>query len=457
MMDVLLRVEDAYTYVVTGANPVVKGIIRGATKARPEGYQFMPRFRAKRWDGFISLYEAKEKRFPSGLFIRVLRALEEKGITVDADYEGSHWLCGHPPLWDTLRPYQKHAAQAAMTHEHCVLHMATNAGKTYIIAYILQATGHNAVVVVPTRALLTQTADKLEQLLGMDVGRYGAGQENLLDMTVTTIASLGKLTGDVKLDNRTLIVDECHHTSAETLYENLMQVPGMYRIGVSGTPLTYDDLRDLKLMAATGPVVHTLSNAELIEDGWSVKPEIKFVIIDTPKIGEDVEYDEAYRAGIVNNDMRNQMIGRICAAEKERGPVLVLANWVEHVNEIMHHMPGSLSSASVTGQSSNTALQRGLDWLRDSEIDVLVATDVYGEGIDVPAVATLVLAGGGRAHIKLLQKIGRGLRTAEDKNVVHVWDFLDDTSPYLLEHSEARHRLYKREGFEVELDDAVTV
>jgi hypothetical protein len=227
-MDVLLRVEDAYTYVERGANPVTKGIIRDAIKARPQGYQFMPKYRAKRWDGFISLYEAKLQRFPSGLFIRVLDALEAKGITVDANYVSGQWLHGIEPLWNTLRPNQKPAAQAALTYEHCVLNMATNAGKTYVMAYIIQATGHNAVTVVPTRALLTQTADKLEQLLDIEVGRFGAGQESLRDVTVTTIASLGKLTGDVKPDNRTLIVDECHHSSAENLYENLMQVPGMF-------------------------------------------------------------------------------------------------------------------------------------------------------------------------------------------------------------------------------------
>lgn len=455
-MKICLRVEDAYTYITQGANPVAKGVIRDVVKARPDGYQFMPRFRAKRWDGYISLYESKEKRFPTGLLTRVLCALDTKGIEYDVEYVGGNFLYGTSfPLNDVLRPYQLKAARVALQHERCVLHMATNAGKTYIIAYIIQVLEYSAVVVVPTRALLLQTADRLEELLGIEVGRIGADHDCALDVTVVTIASLGKWLGYDLKNNRALVVDECHHSSAPTLFDNLMQVPASYRIGVSGTPLTYDDLKDLKLMGATGPVVYTLSNADLIEDGYSAKPEIKFVSIDVPKIGSMVEYDEAYRQGIAQNEVRNSIIGHICQIEAERGPILVLTNWIEHLNEIMRFMPLEMSAMSVTGQSSTQAMRQGLDWLREGQVDILVATDVFGEGIDVPSIATLILAGGGKTHIKLLQRIGRGLRVTDAKDVIHVWDFLDDTSHYLFEHSEARYQLYKAEGFDIELDDSI--
>jgi superfamily II DNA or RNA helicase len=82
----------------------------------------------------------------------------------------------------------------------------------------------------------------------------------------------------------------------------------------------------------------------------------------------------------------------------------------------------------------------------------MIATPVFKEGINIPEIKTLILAGGGKSHIAIIQKIGRGLRKAEGKDRLIVYDFLDDCSKVTLKHSEQRYKLYRAEGFEVTLE-----
>jgi superfamily II DNA or RNA helicase len=61
------------------------------------------------------------------------------------------------------------------------------------------------------------------------------------------------------------------------------------------------------------------------------------------------------------------------------------------------------------------------------------------------------MADASKSYIRTLQRIGRGLRTQEGKEILYVHDFIDDGNKYLIEHSNARYDIYKNEGFECEL------
>ena len=186
-----LEVSDTYTEV-HDISHALRSWLRILLAAKPNGYKYMPKFRSGEWDGYISLY--KYNRFPSGLLNVVedgLKDIEEPYVVDDK----RHYPLAHPYKVSNfeLRDYQLSAVETALEKYRGVLKMATNAGKTLVMASIIQATGCKAVVIVPTRALLIQTADRLAEMLDIEVGRFGAGSETKLDVTVTTIASLPKL------------------------------------------------------------------------------------------------------------------------------------------------------------------------------------------------------------------------------------------------------------------------
>ena len=74
----------------------------------------------------------------------------------------------------------------------------------------------------------------------------------------------------------------------------------------------------------------------------------------------------------------------------------------------------------------------------------LIATTLADEGLDIPSLDCLILAGGGKSATRAYQRIGRALRPAPDKEEAAILDFFD-RAPYLQEHSLERLRLYRHE------------
>lgn len=436
------------TYCHVKCNLIEKREIKRLLSARPDGYKFAPKFKKGWWDGYITLLD-KLNQFPSGLLNYVMDNLDAGGWDYDVlGYEDISFSFKDPEIAGyTFRDYQLEAVRRAVTYERGILKMATNAGKTLVAAGIIQVTGCMAIMIVPTVALIEQTANELSAMLNMKIGQYGGGHTTKCDVTVTTTASLGKLVQNNDLSaNITLIIDECHHTKSNSVFDHIFSIPAAYRIGMSGTPLTYERLADMKLVGATGDVIYEIKNTELIEAGYSAKPTIIFSRIDTD-IPAKTKYQMVYKLGIVQNTQRNAEIVRIARQERSRGPVLIICDWVEHVNNITSL---DKSFLSATGNTSKAELENLLAQY-DQSNDVLVASPIFSEGVNIPSVTAVIIASGNRSHIQILQRIGRGLRKTAAKDAVHVYDFIDTGHKHIFKHSEQRYKLYKEEGFDMEM------
>ena len=437
-------------------------IIRNVLRARPEGFQFMPKYKSHRWDGYITLMTTMSS-FPTGLLPSAVKALidDKKAVhlieqprqiikTVDPDC-----LSGV-----TLRNYQIEAVNDLLSANRGIAKMATNSGKTEVIAAIIKTLDIlPTIIIVHRKELMYQTAQRLEDRLGIDVGVIGDGHKSIrgYKVIVAMVQTLHNVLDSVPKkdakgymifpDNELLVVDECHHVSSNSMMDVISHIPGHYRFGMSGTPLKYDALSDMKLIAATGDVVVDVTNEFMIESGWSAKPVIKMYIVeDTNDALWSMEYADAYKSMIVNHKQRNNII--IDYANKSEGVVLILVNQLEQGRLLRDAIPYSIF---VHGSDDTDYRQGVLSNIRAAVKGIFIASPIFDEGIDVPAVDTVVLAGGGKGHVKLLQRIGRGLRQKAGHNELIVIDFIDDTNEYLLKHSRDRIEIYEQEGFEVEI------
>lgn len=421
--------------------------IRQAMTAKPDGYKFMPSFKRGHWDGNICLFDGKE--FPTGLLFLATGELreadlpyeivdEQPDIPINLDLE----LAGYE-----FRDYQIESVQAALEYRRGILKLATNAGKTLVTAGIIKSTGCNAVAVVPSKPLLYQTAEYYAKTLGLPIGKVGDKYEELDEpIVVTTMASFYKVAAhSAKRPFNTLILDEVHHAKAKSIFDAARFLEAPIRIGVSGTPLTYSRLDDLNLMGTTGPLLYEITNADLIERGFSVKPIIVFHEIDRPEIPKKTDYASAYDILVVHNRHRNSLIHEI--VEDSKGLTLILVERLEHVENLLLAIPGAIPA---TGSTDNQEILAGM---RQGKYKAVVATNVFGEGIDAEGIDNIILAGAGQSHIRLLQRIGRGLRFRSGKTTVTIHDFLDSCSKYLLNQSEERLSTYEAEGFDVILSD----
>ena len=79
--------------------------------------------------------------------------------------------------------------------------------------------------------------------------------------------------------------------------------------------------------------------------------------------------------------------------------------------------------------------------------DVLIATTILDEGVDVPNINAMIYARGGKSIRKLLQGVGRGLRKKADGSNLRIYDFIDNTAYVLIKQSQQRLEILQKEKF----------
>jgi len=469
-----ISVDDVYSHVIKASTSAWK-IIRQTCRARPSGYQWMPKYKSGLWDGYISL--VRGKRLPTGLVSIVANVLTDNGIECKFTWE--HLRTGNAAVGTNrrmypastsiamldnveIRDYQLDAINVLLNKERGVAKMATNAGKTVVFAALIKSLGNsNTVVIVQSKDLLYQTSDRLKSYLGRSVGVIGDSHRSTDDIVVATIQTLDSLLKRGGLDvfkerfqhNNILVIDECHHVANNRTFDVLMKVPGWYRYGMSGTPLDRGLLNDLKLISCTGPLCVDVSNTQLIDAGWSAKPVVYMHELSESKYaGWSLDWQTAYTEMILENDQRNETILDIAQRELAAGKsALIIVTRIAHGRFLAAGLvERGILATFVCGNSSVAERQQALSQLDSDDPRVVVATNIFDEGVDVPALDVVILACGGKSHIKLLQRIGRGLRRKEGRNVMHVHDFIDDGNNYLLDHTEERMAVYEQENFQTE-------
>jgi intein/homing endonuclease len=333
-----------------------------------------------------------------------------------------------------------------------------NSGKTSIAALVIKMIKQPTLYIVPSLELLYQTKEVFEKRLCTEIGIVGDGNWNPNIITIATIGTLysrmATEEGKQLLNTKNLMIsDECHHSSSDSYYEVMRACNAYYRFGMSGTPLKRTDGSDLKLIAATGPVVYSIKNKELITRGISAQPYLKFIEIDKPRLARSLKYRDVYVKGIVENEYRNNLLAEIALQyAKEGHTVLILIREIAHGKIFDKILPSTVSHRFISGKETSEFRRQTLKDFKEGKISILISSTILDEGVDVPNIDVGILAGGGKSSIKLLQRIGRTLRTGGSHDWVIIIDTIDLQHRYLAKHSYGRLQIYKEEDcFEMEV------
>lgn len=250
-----------------------------------------------------------------------------------------------------------------------------------------------------------------------------------------------------------ILVSNCHHAASDSFYKVFNNLPSaVIRLGLTGTVDKTNPVNVMKLYSCMGPVIKKISNDFLIQRGVSAKPVCLMFKIKYPEL-DDMEYNDAYNLGIVNNAYRHEIIYDICEKEtKSNNKVLILVERIEHGEQIKELLESLNKKVYFTnGQLGSVEREDLLNKLRCGELDVLIASNILDEGVDVSGINALIYARGMRSMRKLLQGIGRGLRAKEGENILRFYDFIDDTNFKLLKHSQERYVTLEKENFDIKL------
>jgi superfamily II DNA or RNA helicase len=456
----------------TKARKRILGLLDDALAIDQKGSNFNPSVQQGLWDGRRHVFHRNEEdgTFPAGIIGRVKALLREDGYRVMRTRDRRARPHGVTELeisddmlaGITLRDDQLRVIAAALEAGCGLLHVATGGGKTACAAAIVKALRKRCLFLVHTKQLLRQAREQLARFLGTieeHVGVVGDGRFDPKHVTVATVQSLTRARGDAQkrviakylktVD--LLILDETHHASAKSFFRLVQRIDAPWRYGMSGTPFGLADGKGLLVEAAFGPVVSRVTNEELIELGVNARPTIRMLEVSEPRLADGLSWQDVYKAGIVLNETRNALIAEAALGFSEkRWPTLVIVRELWHGDKICELLASAgVPHAFVHGQMPTDEVERQKFRLTSGKIRVLVASPIFGEGVDIPSVRALIIADGGQSVAAVLQKIGRGLRKKQGDNRVDVVDFADTTHKWLARHSQERLSMYEGEGFQV--------
>lgn len=465
-----------------------------------DGAYFSEAYQEGRWDGRKYLLTEGRREFATGLLSRMVQALQaiqyEPTIVDRREYtEPSQFM----PLRiaDALRPYQRDAVDRAIHYQNGMLRIATGGGKTRIGAAIVAELERPAIILVHRLDLLHQMLDVLIGHTDRDgayhpglmlypslVGQVGGGVYAPNVITVMTVqtacAALGIVQQKEKADDEheqapreqmahkardlvrdclegaeVFVLDEAHHAPASTIYEILERMRNArWRIGLSATDWR-DDGADLLIEAATGPRLVNISLSDLIDWKFLVPAYITMHDIEMPRASgwDNSNWQATYSAGIVNNKELNRKVVEINERWFNQGrTILTLVRVVKHGIALKKlHRDIGIDTVFLSGRDTADYRKKVLNQIRHGELRHLIATSIADEGLDLPALDALNLAGGGKSSTNAYQRIGRVIRTYDSKSCGLVADYDVHDNGWLHKHAATRRSIYLREkGFHLE-------
>jgi superfamily II DNA or RNA helicase len=235
-----------------------------------------------------------------------------------------------------------------------------------------------------------------------------------------------------------VVVSNCHMAKAAVLQKLLTQnlSNACIRWGLTGT-VPKEDFEFQSLRASLGEVVHRVAAHELQEKGVLAQCHVN--IVQTAEWKEFGSYAEELKY-LVTASERMTYISSLINTIAEKGNTLVLVDRIESGEFLVEHLTDSVF---ISGKVKTKDRKEEYDEVKTATNKIIVATyGVAAVGINIPRIFNLVLLEPGKSFVRVIQSIGRGVRKAEDKDFVQIWD-ITSSCKYAKKHLTERKKFYK--------------
>lgn len=436
-----------------------------------------PAFKLGRWNGKMSFADIGARSYLNLLDI-LLPIVQDAGYDVEIDdkrdnshdfefeeidensYSHIKWPKGHVKEGEgiTLRDHQVDVINSYLNNITGINIAPTGAGKTIITAILshkVEPYGRS-IVIVPTKDLVTQTEEDYKNL-GLDVGVFfGDRKEYLKTHTICTWQSLESLAKrskeiDLEIDIHAffkgvvcVMVDEVHKAKADVLRKILSTflAHAPIRWGLTGT-MPEEDADKIAVISTIGPLLGKINTKDLQDKGILAQLHINvWQLEDQDAIESTNDKFDNYQAELkwlTTNTARLKFLAKEILDISETGNTLILVDRVQSGEMLQSLIPGSVF---VSGKMKSK--DRKEEYAEVQEVDGKIIIATYGvasTGINIVRIFNLMLFEAGKSFTRVIQSIGRGIRVAEDKDFVNIFDICSNCK-FSKRHLTKRKKFY---------------
>lgn len=346
--------------------------------------------------------------------------------------------------------------------------MATGLGKTILSALDVSTFKPKKMLFVAHREeILDQSCETFKKFIqnrtfGFYQGSKKEIEKNYLFGSIQTIGRKNELEKFKKDEFDYIVIDEFHHAGAKS-YKNLIEYfEPKFLLGLTATPNRSDNIDILQFLGN-----NLIYRKDLI-DGINANLLSNFDYhgindkhVDYTKITwRGKKFDEAELDNSLNTEERANYIFESWSKLKQTRTLAFCSSIKQSDFMASFFSKKNIKAVSVHSKSKINRTD-AIDKLKSNEIDIIFSVDLFNEGVDIPAVDTILMVRPTESKIIFLQQFGRGLRKAKGKKIVRVIDFIGNHKSFLdkpsalfgfdLNHNNIRKFLKDYENGELEL------
>jgi len=444
------------------------------------GYKYHPKFRAKFWDGKISLINRLNGVCYAGLVKKIKQFCDSREYTMTFD-EGCQYdnisrqevedfiKSLDLPEWIEMREYQIDAVHKCVMAGKRLLLSPTSSGKSLIIHLIQEFYNKKTLIIVPNNGLVDQFKNDLVSYgctRSIDTSKQVSTKQSGVDadIFICTWQSLdnGKTRASKQFMEQFEVVfaDEAHGAKSTSMQKILSALVNCKnRFGTTGT-LDGEKLTLYTVEGLLGPIYQNVTARELIDQGDATNIKIRCVVVKYPSAvakefrksgrdGKTPSYQEEID-WIVNNSQRTNLIRKL--VNQHNGNRLVFFRFIDHGKALCAAFGDQPNVFYVDGGVKDREAIRVA--VEEQEDAILIASGgTTSTGTSIKKLHYMFTTHPMKGRIKLLQSIGRMMRQHESKDVAIVYDIVDDMSTksyknFTLRHFEERAKIYDSEAFD---------
>ena len=498
-MDIIVRKLDETHLTIDCDNGIARELSDYFAFYAP-GYQFTPKFKNKMWDGKIRLFNSWNHSLYVGLLSHLHIFAETRKYSIETKFkdikipvsksslstfiESLKMSSGGNPI--EMRDYQADAVLSCLESNRKIIVSPTASGKSaiiYVVVRFLQSlTTKKILLIVPTINLVSQMYKDFEDYARFDSWKIeenchkisaGIDKDSDQQIYISTWQSIHRQGKPYFRKFCCVLADEVHLATADAIKGIMTKSEeAIFRYGFTGT-LKDTKCHKLVLEGLFGKASKMITTKELMDREYISKLKIKAIALGYTKEERHMNANRKYPNKLIASKKRyNDEIDFISDHEKRRrfivnlvkhlpGNTLILFRLIDKqgiplfnlAEKLITNKPIYYVAGGVSGEDRET-IRTAIEDHDDSALFASYGT--LSTGVNIKRLNSVIFASPSKSKIVVLQSIGRGLRKADDKHKMTLFDIVDDLKHgkkvnYTFKHFLERMQYYREENFNLDI------